>query len=73
MAASRVSRRRTVRVIRHAAVTMEARWTRPSKQRGLVLRSALFDRLSAGGPGGVTLVSAPAGEWQDGPAAVVGR
>ena len=28
---------------------------------GVVPRGALFDRLSAGGPGGVTLVSAPAG------------
>jgi LuxR family transcriptional regulator, maltose regulon positive regulatory protein len=28
---------------------------------GLVPRAALFDRLSAGGPGGVTLISAPAG------------
>ena len=33
----------------------------PSALRGLVPRTALFDRLSAGGPGTVTLVSAPPG------------
>ena len=33
----------------------------PSAVRGLVPRTVLFDRLSAAGEGGVTLVSAPAG------------
>src|SRR5919106_6612508 len=33
----------------------------PSAVRGLVPRAALFDRLSAGAPGTVTLVSAPPG------------